>query len=160
MTRIKALTIDWNKCTGCAVCELVCSFTREGYFNPSLSCIRVFRIAERGAHFPVACLDCTSPPCVEACPTTACHVDSSVPVVRVDSSRCIGCRECVVACPFGAAHFNPIKGKAYQCDLCGGDPVCVKYCYPDALHFEPADVMAKRKGRNRALLRVETTLST
>ncbi len=158
MTQIRALTIDWRRCTGCGVCEVVCSFTHEGFFNPTLSRIRVVRLDERGAHFPVACLDCASPPCVEACPTNACHVDSTVPVVRVDADRCIGCRECVLACPFGAAHFNPVKGVAYQCDLCDGDPVCVKHCHPGALSFEPADAAAKRKGRDRAVLRVGAAL--
>ena len=158
MTQIKALTVDWRKCTGCGVCEVVCSFSHEGYFNPALSRIRVFRLDERGAHFPVACLDCSDPPCVEACPTAACHIDSSVPVVRVDADRCIGCRECVLACPFGAAHYHPDQGVAYQCDLCNGDPVCVKHCYPDALSFQPTEAAARRKGRDRAVLRVESAL--
>ena len=71
MTQIKALTVDWHKCTGCEVCELVCSFTHEGLFRPALSRIRVYRLDERGAHFPVACLDCAKPACVETCPTGA-----------------------------------------------------------------------------------------
>lgn len=152
--RIKALTIDWTRCTGCGVCELVCSFIHEGYFNPALSRIRVFRVDERGAHFPVVCLDCADPPCVDACPTTACHIDRSVPVVRVEKHLCIGCRECVVACPFGAAHFNPIAGKAYQCDLCGGQPACVLHCYPGALSFEPVEWVGARKGRTRTEQRI------
>lgn len=152
--RVKALTVDWTRCTGCGVCELVCSFTHEGAFQPSLSRIRVYRIDAQGVHFPVACLDCADPPCVAACPTTACHIDRGVPVVRVDEALCIGCRECVVACPFGAAHFNSVKGKAYQCDLCGGDPACVHQCYPGALHFEPVERTAARKGRTRAERRV------
>lgn len=155
MPQVKALNIDWRKCIGCGVCEVVCSFTHEGIFNPALSRIRVYRLDERGVHFPVACLDCTNPPCVEACPTDACHLDSSVPVVRVDPSLCIGCRECVLACPFGAAHSDPEKGVAYQCDLCDGDPVCVKHCHPGALSFEPTEAAAKRKGRDRAVRRVE-----
>lgn len=152
--RVKALTIDWTRCTGCEVCELACSFTHEGVFQPSLSRIRVYRLDAHGVHFPVACLDCADPPCVAACPTGACHIDRSVPVVRVEEALCIGCRECVVACPFGAAHFNAAKGKAYQCDLCGGEPACVPQCYPGALHFEPVERTAARKGRARAERRV------
>lgn len=148
--RVRALTIEWAKCTGCGVCELVCSFVHEGYFNPFLSRIRVYRIDERGMHFPVACLDCADPPCVIACPTAACHIDRSLPVVRVEESRCIGCRECVVACPFGAAHFSPVRGKAYQCDLCGGQPACVPQCYPGALTFTMVDQLGARKGWLRA----------
>ncbi len=148
--RVKALTIEWPKCTGCGVCELVCSFVHEGYFNPFLSRIRVYRIDERGAHFPIACLDCADPPCAAACPTEACYIDRSVPVVRVEESRCIGCRECVAACPFGAAHFSPVRGKAYQCDLCGGQPACVPQCYPGALTFTMVDQLGPRKGRARA----------
>lgn len=160
MTQIRALTIDWRRCTGCDVCQVVCSFTHEGYFNPALSRIRVYRLDERGAHFPVACLDCAKPACVEACPTAACHLDASVPVVRVDPVRCIGCKECVLACPFGAAHFDAARGVAYQCDLCEGEPACVKYCYPGALSFEPTEATARRKGRDRATLRVESALQS
>jgi Fe-S-cluster-containing dehydrogenase component len=136
------------------VCELACSFTHEGVFQPSLSRIRVYRLDGQGVHFPVACLDCADPPCVAACPTAACHIDRGIPVVRVDEALCIGCRECVVACPFGAAHFNSSKGKAYQCDLCDGDPACVPQCYPGALHFEPVERTAARKGRARAERRI------
>lgn len=152
--RVRALSADWRRCTGCGVCELVCSFTHEGYFNPSLSRIRVYRLDDRGVHFPVACLDCADPPCVAACPTRACHIDTTVPVVRVAERMCIGCRECVVACPFGAAHFNAFSGKAYQCDLCGGDPACVPQCYPGALRYEPVADLGVRKGRERAKRRV------
>jgi Fe-S-cluster-containing dehydrogenase component len=138
---------------------LTCSFVHEGVFQPSLSRIRVYRIDRQGAHFPVACLDCNHPLCVVACPTGACHIDRGVPVVRVNPARCIGCRECVMACPFGAAHYNSATGKAYQCDLCSGDPACVPNCYPGALSYEAMERPAERKGRSRAEKLVLASLS-
>jgi anaerobic carbon-monoxide dehydrogenase iron sulfur subunit len=159
MTQVKALAIDWSKCTGCGVCELVCSFTHEGLYQPSLSRIRVYRIDHLGVHYPNSCLDCNIPLCVVACPTNACHTDHGVPVVRVDPALCIGCRECVAACPFGAAHYNPATGKAYQCDLCGGEPACLPNCFPGALHYETMDRVAERKGRSRAELLVLASIS-
>ena len=48
----------------------------------------------------------------------------------IDYNLCVGCRMCVYACPFGAMGFDADRGRPYKCDLCGGDPLCVKFCEP------------------------------
>lgn len=142
-----ALNIDAQKCTACRACELVCSFTHEGVFAPALSRIRVVRFMKRGLNVPIVCVNCSRPACVEVCPTGAAHVDRGVPVVRIDEEKCIGCGDCVKACPFGGVDFNYEKEVAFMCDLCDGEPVCVANCIYGALTFEPVRTVAQRKRR-------------
>jgi carbon-monoxide dehydrogenase iron sulfur subunit len=141
------LNIDVEKCTGCMACELACSFTHEGAFVPTLSRIRVVRFMGQGLNVPIVCLNCPRPPCVDVCPTEAAYIDRSVPVVRINEEECIGCGECIKACPFGAADFNDEKDVAFICDLCDGEPVCVDHCIYGALTFEPVQSVAQRKRR-------------
>lgn len=148
--RLRTLSIDAEKCTACRACELVCSYHHEGVFSPSLSRIRVVRL--HGFNVPVACVNCARPACVEVCPTEAIRIDRDVPVVRIVEEECIGCGECIAACPFGAAEFNEERGVAFICDLCGGEPVCVSNCLYGALRFEPVGSVAQRKRRATAQL--------
>jgi carbon-monoxide dehydrogenase iron sulfur subunit len=127
------LGIEVEKCTACRVCELVCSFAHEGFFSPALSRIRIVRVMDRGVNVPVACVSCTHPACVQACPSHAAYLDRTVPVVRIDEEACIGCGECVRACPMGAVWLHEEKGVAMICDLCNGEPACVANCIPGAL---------------------------
>lgn len=152
--RFKNLTIDVDKCTACRVCELVCSFKHEGLFSPSLSRIRVVRLHDAGVNVPIVCVNCAQPPCMEVCPTGAVYMDRDVPVVRINESECIGCRECIEACPFGAVDFNPVKEVAIMCDLCEGEPVCVANCIYGALTYREATDAAQRERRLAARLMV------
>jgi carbon-monoxide dehydrogenase iron sulfur subunit len=71
-------------------------------------------------------------------------VKSAVQVVKweeegldvIDANLCIGCRMCMVACPFGAIAYIADLKQCFKCDLCGGDPLCIRYCEPKALTFE------------------------
>jgi len=141
------INVDVHKCTACMACEIACSFTHEGAFTPQLSRIRVVRFMDQGLNVPVVCGNCARPPCVEVCPTSAAYIDRSVPVVRISEEDCIGCGECVKACPLGAADFNEEKQVAFICDLCDGEPACVEHCIYGALTFEPAQRVAQRKRR-------------
>ena len=141
------LSIDVYKCTACRACELACSFVHEGVFSPALSRIRVVRFLERGVNVPVVCVNCARPACADACPTGAAYIDRSVPVVRINEEDCIGCGECVRACPLGAADLNLDKGIAFICDLCNGAPVCIDNCTYGALTFAPARSIAQGKRR-------------
>ena len=139
------------KCTGCRVCEMACSLKHEGACSPLLSRVRVVKLEEWNLNYPAVCAACAQPPCVKACPTQACRPAIGRVGVRVDESQCIGCRECVVACPFGAVGFHSERGVAFICDLCEGDPACVSSCVAGALRFAPPERLPQERRRAKAV---------
>ena len=130
----KVLAIDPAKCTSCRVCELVCSEKHVGAYRPSRAHIRVAVYAEDAIYLPMVCMQCDDAPCIPVCPSGALVRDAQTNAVVVVEERCVGCRMCALACPFGA--INYWDGRAQKCDLCGGDPECVHFCAPLALRFE------------------------
>jgi carbon-monoxide dehydrogenase iron sulfur subunit len=147
---VSMLVVDPSKCTACRVCELVCSFAHERAFAPTLSRIRVVRLVNRGINVPIACVQCARPSCVDACPTGAAYVDPEGIAIRINEDECVGCGECVRACPFGAVDLNDTKGVAFVCDLCDGEPACVANCVHGALTLGGVQTVAQRKRRATA----------
>lgn len=134
----RVITIDAENCTGCRLCQLACSSFKEDEFIPDHARIKVVHDALEGWSHPSVCLQCDDPMCKEVCPTEAISLsktDNGDHVVLVDQGLCIGCQRCVAACPFGAMDFSK-KSLATKCDLCGGEPKCVQFCFYDCLHFE------------------------
>jgi Fe-S-cluster-containing hydrogenase component 2 len=116
-------------CTGCAICEMVCSLGHTGAVNPAEARLRVVETEDERRH-PIICRHCSKPRCKEACPIPgAMAIDAGTGAVVVVSDKCDRCRACVEACPFTAIFVGP-NGDILKCDLCGGDPLCVKHCYP------------------------------
>jgi len=72
------------------------------------------------------------------CPVKAIYRDEDLSRVMVDHNKCIGCRSCVTVCPFGAMNFNVIDRKNFKCDLCDGDPQCVRFCDMKAVDYVEA----------------------
>jgi len=130
----KTLVIDPDKCTTCRLCELVCSEHAVGAYRPSRSHMQVAVYADDAIYIPMVCMQCHDAPCVTVCPSGALVRDPDTNAVLVSDERCVGCRMCALACPFGA--INYWDGKARKCDLCGGDPECVRVCAPQALRYE------------------------
>ncbi|MBW2470225.1 MAG: 4Fe-4S dicluster domain-containing protein [Deltaproteobacteria bacterium] len=135
----KVLYIDHQKCTGCQLCELVCSVSHDGISNPARSRIRVVKWEAEGLYIPMSCQQCQDAPCMNVCPVKAISRKDELAKVVVDYDVCIGCRSCVSACPFGAMTFNPTDRKVFKCDLCDGDPQCVRFCEEKAVDFIEAD---------------------
>lgn len=145
------LTFIPENCTGCRACELACSFHCEGLFSPSKSRIRVVRIDEEGIDVPVGCEHCDSAVCMLVCPVKAITEDSSTGAVILNPDVCIGCKQCLAVCPFGAIHYNEEKRQFYKCDLCAGEPECVKWCETGAItYLSDLDDVLRVKRTNRA----------
>jgi len=151
MSQIKQIAVNHEKCTGCRICELVCSVRHHGVSNPERSRIRVIKWEHEGVYVPMTCQQCQDAPCKEACPAKAIKRNEELGRVEVDYQLCIGCRTCVAVCPFGAMHYLPVEGKVFKCDLCDGDPQCVRFCEIKALEFVPADKISQEKKRAAAL---------
>ena len=137
MNTKKVLLVDANKCNGCKMCEVVCSLEHIGSCNPACSRIKILKNEERGVDLPVVCMHCTEPACVEVCPTGAMVSNKDLGGITVKEDTCLGCKLCLMVCPIGAITINPIesRGPILKCDLCGGDPQCVKFCEPGALSY-------------------------
>lgn len=148
----RALAIQQENCTGCRMCELACSSSKEGQFIPDRSRIKVVDNRLEGWSRPAVCLQCDEPMCVAVCPSQAISKKVTAQgdhVIEVDPEKCYGCQSCVMACPFGAMSFFP-KSKATKCDLCGGSPECVKFCFYDCLKFIELDAQMRAE-RDKAV---------
>lgn len=118
---------DYSSCSGCKRCELACSIKHEGWMWPEASRIRIF-MPFPGCEVPHLCSQCMTYPCVSSCPVQALSIDATTKAVLVDRSKCISCGKCINACPGKVPFLHPGDNKATICDLCGGDPECVKVC--------------------------------
>jgi Fe-S-cluster-containing dehydrogenase component len=84
-------------------------------------------------------MHCVDAYCVEGCAYGALSRDSKTGMVCVDDQRCNGCEACVAACPLGAIALDKEKEIVFKCDLCGGEPECVKVCSREALILNDTD---------------------
>ena len=146
----KALYINHEKCTGCRLCELVCAVKHDGISNPARSRIRVMKWEHEGLYVPMSCQQCEDAPCMNVCPVKAISKDEKLGAMTIDYDVCIGCRSCVAVCPFGAMSFNVIDKKVFKCDLCEGDPQCVRFCEEKAVDFVEPDEVSIAKKRSAA----------
>jgi len=140
----KYITCDTELCTGCGICEMVCSAEKEGVFSSELSRIHLVHLDETMA-MSIACRFCEDTPCVNACPREALTMDEANNVIRVDKMRCIGCGWCIEACDFGAIVLNHSTKSVSLCDLCEGrsQPKCVEVCPREALKVTTLEIEAQ-----------------
>lgn len=153
--RMKVLSVDIEKCTGCRTCEAMCSLRNTGRVQPSRSRVKVIKYEKRGEYhnyIPMVCQQCSTPLCMEVCPTNAISRSADTGAMVVDDKACVGCRICNMACPIGGISIDPIANVAFKCDMCGGDPECVKYCENEALTYVSLDKldssMKRKKSKN------------
>lgn len=118
-----------KECMGCHACEVACKQEHGLEVGP-----RLVRVLERApVYTPIYCHHCAKAPCQEACPTEAIYRHQDGPVL-INEEDCIGCRECLPACPFGAMQFDESREVALKCDLCverlqkGQAPACAAVC--------------------------------
>jgi carbon-monoxide dehydrogenase iron sulfur subunit len=138
---------DYEMCSGCRRCELACSMHHEDWMWPEASRVRVF-MPFPGLEVPLLCAQCDNYPCVDACPVEALTIDEDTTAVLVDREKCTSCGACIDACPGKIPFLHPGDNKATICDLCGGDPECVKVCHEaryDALRLVEEEMDENRK---------------
>jgi len=122
-----------EKCTGCEECVKACSNGHDGLAN-----CRIFKVGSSFAYF--ACLQCKKPQCAQACPVAA--LVRRGEVVAFYREVCVGCKNCMEACPWGVPRFNFNTGTIGKCDLCiervskGEKPYCVSACPNGALEIK------------------------
>lgn len=160
------LVIDLDTCVGCQACVTSCKEWNTGghmapltdmdpygghvdgvWFNRVHAYEHVTDRGSRTVHFPRSCLHCEKPACVTVCPTGASYKRASDGIVLVDEDKCIGCKLCSWACPYGAREFDTDVGVMKKCTLCVDRiyneniapddrvPACVAACPTSARHF-------------------------
>jgi len=122
----------------------------------------------RSFFVPKLCNQCDNPPCVQVCPVGA-TFKTADGVILVDDERCLGCRYCIQACPYGARYLHPIRKTADKCTFCyhrvarGLSPACVEVCPSQARIFgdlkSKASVLTRFKRMNK-LHRLKPSLNT
>lgn len=133
-----AIIYDPSRCTGCHMCELACSLYHFHKSHIELSRVIVYKDKASAMFIPSVCISCPAMPCASVCPENAIVKDEKTGMPKVIEEKCLGeeCGKCVEACPYHAIRFSP---KVYPypliCDLCGGDPQCVKVCWARALEI-------------------------
>ena len=133
------LAVRKNQCTLCGRCALACSRRLAGFHDPARAAIRI------NDNLPVSfdvkvrfCIQCSQEYCVEACPLKALSRGEDE-VVSLDKEKCRECPvqfACVSACKAGLMFQHPEVPYPLKCDLCGGDPICVKECLSEILTFK------------------------
>ncbi len=161
------LVIDLDICVGCHACAVICKEWNTGGHMAPLTDLNPYGKGQTGvwfnrihsyeiecddganmtAHFPKSCLHCEDAACVTVCPTGASFKRAADGIVLVDESKCIGCKLCSWACPYGAREFDEDRGVMKKCTLCidriynenleeiDRVPACVSTCPAGARHF-------------------------
>lgn len=173
----KGIFIDKDKCVGCYSCVVACKLkhnlppflSRPPEAEPEGPCLmRVYEIGpEKGKekeinyYFqPVSCMHCLDAPCIKTCPRNALLKDEETGVTCVDQDKCIGCKLCLLSCPFGAPQFY--EKKAMLCNLCidlvpleGDDrqqTACEAICPARAIMVGDIEDISHKKGTSVARL--------
>ena len=123
------LKLQNRLCTGCRICEMICSLTHEGEIAPRRSRIKVLSDWPKEETIQV-CVACRPKKCIEACPQEALHWKETL---QLREERCDLCGACAGACPFGGIRMDSPGRYPHFCDRCGGAYECVRWCPPKAL---------------------------
>ena len=136
--RLKRILINIDRCSGCRLCEMVCSFNSESAFGSSTSKITVIKEDRSGLDLPVVCWHCNPCKPLDNCPVGALERNEEG-LVFVKEEKCVGCELCSENCAMGAVKLHPCRNMPLICDQCGGNPVCVEKCPTKALNYVEAN---------------------
>jgi len=127
------IAFDAAQCDGCNACMTACAQVTAGSDDIAHSRIRI--VADDTAFELAMCRQCGDPKCVDNCPAAALAKNETTGVIDWDESKCVDCLLCTVGCAYGGIVYNPLAGHVVKCDLCAGDPACVKACNGRALRY-------------------------
>ena len=157
-----ALVVNTDDCVGCNACEVACKQEHSLPVGPRW--IRVYSDAPRAIeekqqlrYIVTHCLHCGRPPCKDACLVGA-ITKRKDGIVLIDEKLCIGCKDCIRACPLGVMQFDEAKEVAQKCDLCveridrGQLPACVAACPSHCIYFGGVKEITEKLGKERLLL--------
>lgn len=141
---------DDRKCISCRACQVQCKVNKGLGVGPKTN--QIIEVGPekvdgrpRAAYVFMSCFHCEKPWCLAACPSGAIQKRSSDGIIFIDPELCVGCKSCVIACPWSAPQWDLKKGIAVKCDYCkdrvdaGMKPACVTACPTDCLIFDTAD---------------------
>ncbi len=136
----ETMFIDPQRCIGCRACVAACRecATHKGY---SMIYVDYLDRAETTATMPTVCMHCNEPTCALVCPADAIKVSEEGVVMSALKPRCLDCRNCVNACPFGVPKYNTEMHLQMKCDMCfdrsseGLKPMCASVCPTGAISF-------------------------
>ncbi|HEX6237381.1 MAG TPA: 4Fe-4S dicluster domain-containing protein [Acidimicrobiales bacterium] len=144
--------MDQSRCIGCRACVQACEEcgTHRGHSMIHLDDVDRLQSPQT---VPMVCMHCTDPTCAEVCPADAIKQNEDGVVQSALKPRCIGCSNCVLACPFGVPKMVSQLDLMMKCDLCldrtsvGSKPMCASVCPSDALWYgAPDEYAATRRG--------------
>ena len=132
--------IDQSRCIGCEACVHACA---ECGTHRGQSLIHLDRVdrATSTQTAPMVCMHCEDPTCAQVCPADAIKQTEEGIVQSALKSRCVGCSNCVLACPFGVPKYVADFDQMMKCDMCtdrtseGLTPMCASVCPSEALWF-------------------------
>ena len=143
------IVVNLDRCTGCYSCEITCKMENDIALGEHWN-----KMLQRGPFgdypnmtrypLPTMCQQCADAPCVHVCPTGASYRDGNN-VVLIDREKCIGCKYCMMACPYGVRSWNKEQKVVEKCTLCnhltaaGEKPACVKNCCGKARFYGDLD---------------------
>lgn len=132
-----AMKVLKQNCTGCRVCEQICSLQHERAINPSKSRVIVDKNLDDLIFTPRICVQCNKPRCVAACTRGALSQDATTRVISVNQELCDGCEDCVRACAFKGIRYSEEMKRLYVCDQCDGRVLCARFCSTAAIQATP-----------------------
>ena len=164
MAKQLAFYVNIAECVGCKACQVACKDKND--LPEGIRWRRVFEyeggewVNQDGTLIPSnlfsyfvssACMHCENPICLEVCPAEAISKRDDG-IVLIDEQKCVGCRYCSWACPYGAPQFNEKRGIMTKCTFCsdlidqGGSPACVEACPYRALEFGDLEELRAKHG--------------
>ncbi|SQI41713.1 DMSO reductase iron-sulfur subunit [Leminorella richardii] len=161
MVRQYGFLVDMRGCYGCKTCSMACK--SENVTPPGVQWRKVREFSSDDpnsiAYISMSCNHCDDPQCLKVCPAST-YTKRPDGIVVQDHEKCIGCRMCIMACPYNAPVFDPVEGKTSKCNMCaerldeGLMPRCVESCPAGVLQFGDIDELRRRHSAD--LSRIET----